>query len=69
MAKSDSFIRVSPPALRFWEKLGLHPRAGGKHVTAYTFFEEERSDDEMESRISEWLDKLSAVYTVGVFCE
>ncbi|KAI0092476.1 mediator complex subunit 13 C-terminal-domain-containing protein [Irpex rosettiformis] len=60
VAKSDSVIQVLPPALRFWEKLGLHPRAGSKQLVFYTFFE--GSDDETETRISDWLNKLSAVY-------
>ncbi|KAI0699800.1 mediator complex subunit 13 C-terminal-domain-containing protein [Cytidiella melzeri] len=61
VTKADGVIQILPPALRFWEKLGLHPRAGAKNVVAFVFFE--GSDDEAETEIADWLDKLSAVYT------
>ncbi|KAG6840613.1 hypothetical protein C0991_005562 [Blastosporella zonata] len=40
MSKSSSIIHVLPPALRFWEKLGLGPRGGGKDGTVFVLFEE-----------------------------
>ncbi|KAI0346942.1 hypothetical protein BDW22DRAFT_476714 [Trametopsis cervina] len=61
VGKADGVIQVLPPALRFWEKLGLHPRAGSKDITAYIFYE--GSDDDKEAQIADCLDKFSAVYT------
>ncbi|KZT13177.1 uncharacterized protein LAESUDRAFT_719502 [Laetiporus sulphureus 93-53] len=58
--KSNAVIQVMPSALRFWEKLGLGPRAGKKDVTAYVFFE--ASGDEREDEVCRWLAKVSATY-------
>ena len=62
MAKSEGVVQVLPPALRFWEKLGLCPRAGVKNVTAFMFYE--GSTEEKEVEMSDWLDRLAAVYSV-----
>jgi mediator of RNA polymerase II transcription subunit 13, fungi type len=62
VAKADGIIQVTPPALRFWEKLGLHPRAGSKDLTVFAFFE--GNDDETEAQVADWLDRFSAVYMV-----
>jgi len=40
IGKGEAVIQVLPPALRFWEKLGLSPKGGQKNVTAYVMFEE-----------------------------
>ncbi|KAH9950139.1 mediator complex subunit 13 C-terminal-domain-containing protein [Amylocystis lapponica] len=61
VGKSDAAIHVLPPALRFWEKLGLGPRPGRKNVTAYVFYEE--TTDERAATLKQWLDKVSAVYS------
>ncbi|TFY55040.1 hypothetical protein EVJ58_g8500 [Rhodofomes roseus] len=61
IGKSDSVIQVLPAALRFWEKIGLGPRAGRKDVTAFVVFE--GSSERKEVAISQWLDKISATYS------
>ncbi|KAH9928968.1 uncharacterized protein B0H18DRAFT_1117777 [Fomitopsis serialis] len=61
IGKSDSLIQVLPTALRFWEKIGLGPRAGRKDVTAFVFFE--GSGERKEAETSQWLDKISATYS------
>ncbi|KAK7689058.1 hypothetical protein QCA50_007749 [Cerrena zonata] len=52
-AKSNSVIQILPTALSFWEKLGLEPRAGGKDVTAYVFYESTGALN--ESNVYDWL--------------
>ena len=67
VGKSNTIIKVLPSALRFWEKLGLGPRAGPKDVSAFVIYE--GSDDEKEQLLENWLEKVSQVYTVsGIRC-
>ena len=63
VAKSDAVIQVFPSALRFWDKLGLSPRAGKKDVCAFVFFEE--SDEARVDAVDKWLGCVSSTYTVG----
>jgi mediator of RNA polymerase II transcription subunit 13 len=63
VAKSDAVIQVFPSALRFWDKLGLSPRAGKKDVCAFVFFEE--SDKARVDAVDKWLGRVSSTYTVG----
>ncbi|KAI0706930.1 mediator complex subunit 13 C-terminal-domain-containing protein [Cerioporus squamosus] len=65
LGKGDAVIQLSPTSLRFWEKLGLSPRAGPKDVTAFVFFE--GSDEERESEVETWLSKVSVAYTAKNF--
>lgn len=62
VSKSDALVRILPTSLRFWEKLGLRPRIGDKNVVAFAFFE--ASDDDREAEIAEWINAVSAAYTV-----
>jgi mediator of RNA polymerase II transcription subunit 13, fungi type len=64
VAKSDALIQVLPTALRFWDKLGLSPRAGKKDVCAFVFFEE--LDEASVTAVDKWLQWVSSTYTVGV---
>lgn len=64
LGKGDAVIQLSPASLRFWEKLGLTPRAGPKDVTAFVFFE--GSDEERENEVENWLGKVSAAYSVSL---
>ncbi|THH18281.1 hypothetical protein EW146_g2660 [Bondarzewia mesenterica] len=61
VGKSDTIIQVLPTAMRFWEKLGLGPRAGKKDVVAFVFFEdnEQKVKEEWAER---WLKCISASY-------
>ncbi|KAI0051453.1 hypothetical protein FA95DRAFT_278801 [Auriscalpium vulgare] len=61
VGKTDAIIQVLPTALRFWEKLGLTPRAGKKDVVAFVLFEEQ--DDERQNEAEKWLQYISHAYT------
>ncbi|OSX60611.1 hypothetical protein POSPLADRAFT_1048016 [Postia placenta MAD-698-R-SB12] len=61
VCKSDAIVQVMPTALRFWEKLGLGPKAGLKNVTAFVFYE--AGGPERESQIAAWIDQVSATYS------
>lgn len=63
VAKASSVIQVLPTALSFWEKLGLEPRAGGKDVIAYVFYENTCAMN--EQHLCDWLDKVSSAYQVN----
>jgi len=63
VAKSDAVIQVFPSALRFWDKLGLSPRAGKKDVCAFVFFEE--GDEARVAAVDKWLEWVSSTYTVS----
>jgi mediator of RNA polymerase II transcription subunit 13 len=63
VAKSDAIIQVLPSAIRFWDKLGLSPRAGKKNVCAFMFFEE--LDEPRVDAVDKWLQWVSSTYTVG----
>ncbi|TBU27711.1 mediator complex subunit 13 C-terminal-domain-containing protein [Dichomitus squalens] len=66
VGKGESIIQVSPTSLRFWEKLGLSPRAGPKDVVAFVLFEEKK-DEDREAEIETWLAKVSAAYSAKNF--
>ncbi|KAI0643620.1 hypothetical protein C8Q79DRAFT_928154 [Trametes meyenii] len=65
VGKDEAVIQLSPPSLRFWEKLGLTPRAGSKDVTAFVFYE--GADEEHEIEIEGWLERVSAAYSAKNF--
>jgi mediator of RNA polymerase II transcription subunit 13 len=62
VGKASAIMQVLPPALRFWEKLGLRPRGGKKDVVAFVFFEE---DQERQQQVENWLERMSATYSVS----
>jgi len=62
VAKSDALIQVLPTALRFWDKLGLSPRAGKKNICAFVFFEE--LDEARVDVVEKWVQWVSSTYTV-----
>ncbi|KAF9224428.1 hypothetical protein BS17DRAFT_879901 [Gyrodon lividus] len=61
VGKGDSIIQVLPSSLRFWEKLGLTPRAGKKDLTAFLFFEDDGLPKQQSAE--KWLKKLSETYS------
>ncbi|CDO74204.1 hypothetical protein BN946_scf185043.g256 [Trametes cinnabarina] len=65
VGKDEAIVQLSPTSLRFWEKLGLAPRAGPKDITAFVFYE--GSDEERDSEIEEWLGKVSDAYSAKRF--
>ncbi|KAJ7099336.1 mediator complex subunit 13 C-terminal-domain-containing protein [Mycena belliarum] len=60
IGKADAVIQILPTALRFWEKLGLTPRGGGKNATAFVLFEDD--GDARQQFAETWLAKITAVY-------
>ncbi|OCH87684.1 hypothetical protein OBBRIDRAFT_735799 [Obba rivulosa] len=60
LGKSDAIVHVLPTALRFWEKLGLGPRAGRKDLVAYLLFE--NPTQEREEVLSQWMERVSSAY-------
>lgn len=63
VGKDETVVQLSSTSLRFWEKLGLTPRAGPKDVTAFIFYE--GADEERETELESWLDKVSTAYAVS----
>ncbi|KAA1465922.1 hypothetical protein DENSPDRAFT_862140 [Dentipellis sp. KUC8613] len=63
VGKSDSIVQVLPTAIRFWEKLGLVPRAGKKDVIAFVLFED--LDEARQILVERWLKFVSTVYTAN----
>jgi hypothetical protein len=61
IGKGESVIQVLPPALRFWEKLGLSPKGGRKNVAAYIMFEENARRQPLMER---WLAGFTTAYQV-----
>ncbi len=62
VGKGDAVIQISPPALRFWDKLGLGPRSGKKDIQAFVVFDS--LQEQMSDKISEWLVNLRTIYEV-----
>ncbi|KAF9242952.1 mediator complex subunit 13 C-terminal-domain-containing protein [Melanogaster broomeanus] len=60
VGKGDCIVQVLPSSLRFWEKLGLTPRAGKKDLTAFLVFEDNGLSKQQSAE--NWLKKLSATY-------
>ena len=63
IGKSDAIVQVLPAALRFWEKLGVRPRGGGKDTGALVIYE--GTSDAKEELVADWLQSLSQTYRVS----
>ncbi len=61
IGKGEAIIQVLPPALRFWEKLGLTPKGGRKDVTVFALFED---DGRRQSLMENWLKSVKNAYQV-----
>ena len=61
IGKGEAIIQVLPPALRFWEKLGLTPKGGQKDVVTYILFED---DGHKASFMENWLSAIKNAYQV-----
>lgn len=61
IGKGEAVIQVLPPALRFWEKLGLSPKGGLKNVAAFFLFEENARNQPF---IEKWLMAFRNAYQV-----
>lgn len=62
VGKGKSIVNVSPTAIRFWEKTGLHPMGGQKNVNAFVLYEGE--DAEIFENAARWFKRISNAYTV-----
>ena len=62
VGKSHSIIRISPPGLRFWDKLGLSPQGGKKNILAFTLFQSK--DQSKVSQVDNWMSNIGDVYEV-----
>jgi mediator of RNA polymerase II transcription subunit 13 len=63
VGKSGCVVQILPPALRFWEKLGLSPHGGKRDVVAFVFLEEGGLEKQQQAEV--WLNKMSAGYSVS----
>ena len=61
IGKGEAVIQVLPPALRFWEKLGLCPKGGRKNVAAFVMFEE---NAQQQPLMGKWLESFRNAYQV-----
>lgn len=61
IGKGEAIIQVLPPALRFWEKLGLTPKGGRKDVTVFALFED---DGQRQLLMESWLKSTRNTYEV-----
>lgn len=55
---------VLPPALSFWESLGLSPTSGPKNIMAYCVYP---SSDQLSEPITSFLDNISMAYESSKF--
>ncbi|TCD69177.1 hypothetical protein EIP91_008473 [Steccherinum ochraceum] len=67
LSKSGEIINILPPALRFWEKLGLSPRSGPKNVVA--FFVADQSQGQNEQDVVVLMQRISSLYSAKYYGE
>lgn len=65
VGKGDAIINVLPPALRFWEKLGLGPKSGEKDATVYVLFEVDE-EQHRQGEVASWLAGVCTAYQVWI---
>lgn len=63
IGKGDAVIQILPPALRFWDKLGLTPKHGKKNQEIIVVFEDE--GEQKRGQIQTWMKALCATYEVS----
>lgn len=59
IGKGDAIVQLKPPALRFWDKLGLDPKGGKKDLSAFVLFED---DVERGIQVDNWIKSVRNVY-------
>ncbi|KAL1663171.1 hypothetical protein GGF50DRAFT_57540 [Schizophyllum commune] len=72
VAKGNSVVQVLPTALRFWDKLGLGPRAGRKEAVVYVVYEDAaaytkagaggQASSSMEAQVMAFLSQLTGCF-------
>ncbi|PPR01786.1 hypothetical protein CVT24_001701 [Panaeolus cyanescens] len=60
IGKGDAVIQILPPALRFWDKLGLTPKHGRKNQQLLVVFEDE--GEQKLDQVQTWMNALCATY-------
>ncbi|EDR04992.1 uncharacterized protein LACBIDRAFT_294897 [Laccaria bicolor S238N-H82] len=60
VGKGEAVIHILPPALHFWEKLGLGPKGGPKDILGYVLFED--GGEQRERQVESWLERTVAAY-------
>ena len=63
VGKGDAIITVLPPALRFWEKLGLGPKSGEKDGTVFVLFVDD-GEQHRQLEVANWLASVCNAYKV-----
>ncbi|KXN84196.1 Mediator of RNA polymerase II transcription subunit 13 [Leucoagaricus sp. SymC.cos] len=61
VGKGEAIVTVLPPALRFWEKLGLGPKNGEKDGTVYVLFADD-GEQRRAAEVANWLTGVCTVY-------
>ncbi|KAK8210629.1 mediator complex subunit 13 C-terminal-domain-containing protein [Phyllosticta capitalensis] len=62
--RGDDLWDVLPPALSFWEPLGLAPASGPKNIVAYSVFP---ANPDLNDAVSGFLDSISMAYESAKF--
>jgi len=62
VGKGDAVMQILPPAVRFWEKLGLGPKGGKKDGTIFVLFEE--GGEQRLDQVDNWVEMVMATYRV-----
>lgn len=57
--RNDGLLEILPPAMSFWETLGLAPASGPKNVMSYIILP---GNKDLETQAMKFLDYLGAVY-------
>ncbi|KAK8157766.1 mediator complex subunit 13 C-terminal-domain-containing protein [Phyllosticta citrichinensis] len=62
--RGDDLWDVLPPALSFWEPLGLAPASGPKNIVAYSVYP---ANPDLNDAVSGFLDSISMAYEAAKF--
>ncbi|KAK7569712.1 mediator complex subunit 13 C-terminal-domain-containing protein [Phyllosticta citricarpa] len=62
--RGDDLWDVLPPALSFWEPLGLAPASGSKNIVAYSVYP---ANPDLNDAVSGFLDSISMAYEAAKF--
>ena len=66
VGKGDTIMQILPPAVRFWEKLGLGPKGGKKDGTIFVLFED--GGEQRLDQVGNWAQMVTATYRVCSLC-
>ncbi len=57
--RNDGLLEILPPAMSFWETLGLAPASGPKHIMSYAILP---GNDDLKAQAIKFLEYLGATY-------